>query len=89
MLRARYRHQKMLLGQVLNSSARPNARKTLRKTILVLKETVNYFNYIFGGTILLNILFSSLQNIIYLDRIAKSQNVSAEYISFFFLFWST
>jgi hypothetical protein len=85
MVRARYRHQKMLLSRVLNSSASPNAAKTVQKKILLLKETVNCFNDIFGGTILLNILFSSLKSIIYLDRIVKSQDVSADHTSGFFV----
>ncbi|XP_068901855.1 uncharacterized protein [Tenebrio molitor] len=57
----------------------------LLKKILLLKETVNCFNDIFGGTILLNILFSSLKSIIYLDRIVKSQDVSADHTSGFFV----
>jgi hypothetical protein len=69
----------------------------VKRNLLVLKETVDHFNDIFGWAILLNIFFGSLRGLIYLDDAIKGvdsiKNVSKNYwqtaSQFFFvlLFW--
>jgi hypothetical protein len=85
MLRARY--QKTLSSRVFSScAANLNELRILKKKIFTLKQTVDIFNDIFGGTVLLNILFTSSKSIVYLDRILKTQDASAQFSSTFNIF---
>jgi hypothetical protein len=69
----------------------------VKRNLLVLKETVDHFNDIFGWAILLNIFFASLRGLIYLDDTIKGvdniKNVSRNYwqiasqIFFVLIFW--
>jgi hypothetical protein len=85
MLRARY--QKTLSSRVFSScAANLNELRILKKKIFTLKQTVDIFNDIFGGTVLLNILFTSSKSIVYLDGILKTQDESAQFSSTFNIF---
>ncbi|KAH0815855.1 hypothetical protein GEV33_006936 [Tenebrio molitor] len=100
MIQSRYKYQKFLLNQHLTLARKQLSNLILlkvKRNLLVLKETVDHFNDIFGWAILLNIFFGSLRGLIYLDDAIKGvdsiKNVSKNYwqtaSQFFFvlLFW--
>jgi hypothetical protein len=84
MLRARY--QKTSSSRVFSSCASNLNELRILKKIFTLKQTVDIFNDIFGGTVLLNILFTSSKSIVYMDRILKSKDASAQFSSAFNIF---
>ena len=77
LLLARYRSQTLLLidtGFQKNVSLYNTTFKNLQQiknNIVILKEMVDMFNDIFGGAILLNILYISSKSLIYLDNMVK------------------
>jgi gustatory receptor len=100
MIQSRYKYQKFLLNPHLTLARKQLSNLILlkvKRNLLVLKETVDHFNDIFGWAILLNIFFASLRGLIYLDDTIKGvdniKNVSRNYwqiasqIFFVLIFW--
>ncbi|KAJ3617719.1 hypothetical protein MTP99_006814 [Tenebrio molitor] len=86
MIQSRYKYQKFLLNRHLTLARKQLSNLILlkvKRNLLVLKETVDHFNDIFGWAILLNIFFASLRGLIYLDDTIKGvdniKNVSRNY----------
>jgi hypothetical protein len=74
MIQSRYKYQKFLLNRHLTLARKQLSNLILlkvKRNLLVLKETVDHFNDIFGWPILLNIFFASLRGLIYLDNAIK------------------
>ncbi|KAJ3617721.1 hypothetical protein MTP99_006816 [Tenebrio molitor] len=74
MILSRYKYQKFLLNRHLTLARKQLSNLILlkvKRNLLVLKETVDHFNDIFGWAILLNIFFASLRGLIYLDNAIK------------------
>lgn len=68
-----YQIQKIKLEGCLNSDELLQALNCLEHNLLLLKDCVNYFNKIFGWSILLYHIFGICKTLIYVDSILKRE----------------
>jgi hypothetical protein len=106
MLELRYKSVRYMLGCLVRLAKKLEANsvntslRRVKRNFLLLRETVDIFNDVFGWSILLNILHGSLQMVIYLDdALAGNAAMSVDWmisdvsiillycVSFLFLFW--
>jgi hypothetical protein len=98
MILSRYKNQYFLLNQHFAPTRKQLSKVVLlkvKRNLLVLRETVDLFNDIFGWTILLSIFFGGLRGLTYLDKAIKEndhrgpqhQMQMAAHVVFLLVFW--